>query len=234
MSVEKGFFAKVIISEPNLYAYKDSDPYFKGMVRIQEIQNEDDQYSDFLHLEILKVEECIDKKIGKELIFGDYANVDPLGVQIIKNITKKDPEYDECEKLLNEFQKLHKEAPYVITGRLFGECPEFLSLDKKKMHPRYEIMEEITWTPEEVHSLEEAEIWLLTNHPEYYMGSNISQDCPSGDYLGIPVPGVFTWYEQGTFETIENRKMFAEKILEKILELKKSKQNETGDLERDY
>lgn len=83
-----------------------------------------------------------------------------------------------------------------ITGRQYSEEARYDSWDSEKEFPEYDQIAMDEWKIE-ASSLKEAEEWLAKNHPDMYMGSNIS--CENGDFSAQAVPGNF--YGAGNFET---------------------------------
>ena len=116
------------------------------------------------------------------------------------------------------FQKMHKEAPYQVTGSLYEETPVYMSYDVRKEFPRFpEIKDtEKTWDLADarlrdgsaVDSLGAAEKWMLENHPAYVQGMTITQKCPSGNFMMSAVP--CAEYPQGQYETFEGRMNYAQ------------------------
>ena len=118
-----------------------------------------------------------------------------------------------AEGLYSKFQELHRTSPYRIIGRLYEERPFFADCDKTKAYPSYSQVpgSEKEWKlgVEDAVSIDEASEWLLKNHPDYWMGANIIQECPSGNFSMHAVPGVE--YGRGNHETYAARYRFAEK-----------------------
>ena len=118
-----------------------------------------------------------------------------------------------AESLYSKFQELHRTSPYRIIGRLYEERPFFADWDKTKAYPSYSQVpgSEKEWKlgVEDAVSIDEASEWLLKNHPDYWMGANIIQECPSGNFSMHAVPGVE--YGRGNHETYAARYRFAEK-----------------------
>lgn len=83
-----------------------------------------------------------------------------------------------------------------VTGRRYSEEARFADWDSEKEFPEYDVVAEQTWKIE-AQSLNDAEAWLAQNHPDMFMGSNIS--CENGDFAAMSVPGTF--YGKGYFET---------------------------------
>ena len=83
-----------------------------------------------------------------------------------------------------------------ITGRKYSEEARYAEWDAQKEFPDYDKVAEQEWEIE-ASSVKDAEAWLAKNHPDMYMGSNISSE--NGDFSAQAVPGNF--YGAGNFET---------------------------------
>ena len=87
---------------------------------------------------------------------------------------------------------------------------------------RYADFKDYGWNPQEIcrqkweieaGSTHEAELWLATNHPEYYMGCNIKLD--NGAFYMTAVP--CSEYGEGHYETEEARVAFVRDVIRKEL-----------------
>ena len=111
------------------------------------------------------------------------------------------------------FKEMHRASPYRIVGRLYEESPVFSDWDMEGCFPSYRPVpgSEREWKLDikEAASTNQAAEWLLENHPDYWMGANIIQDCPSGDFSMHAVPCIK--YGRGYHETYAGRYMFAKK-----------------------
>lgn len=83
-----------------------------------------------------------------------------------------------------------------VTGRKYSEEARYAEWDSKKEFPEFDKVAEQEWEIE-VSSLDEATEWLAKNHPDMFMGANISLD--NGDFSAYAVPTNF--YGKGNFET---------------------------------
>ena len=216
-------FYKVAFKDPEVafYSYidvKDVEPYFVGFVHIHDVISEpEDGYTSF-RTDVLKVESFDEHKkafrLGRAPAFGDYINKEPRDIVLLEEVDKSHPMYKECAELFSKFEDLHKNSPYVIHGYVYGETPQYSAWDKEHACPDYELIDEKSWHPENVHSLDDAERWLLENHPDYYMGHTISQQCICGNFRCTPKPG--NYYEDGNFETFANRRKYAQEMANQL------------------
>ena len=98
-----------------------------------------------------------------------------------------------------------------IAGRKYSEEARYASWDSEKKYPMYDEIEKQEWEIE-AKSMDEAEKWLAKNHPDMFMGANIS--CENGDFAAYSVPCGF-WgegnYETQSARTAWVRKTFAPK-----------------------
>jgi len=205
LSENKGFVrASLIDDDAFFYSGGDAKPYWTGLVRVAGCED------DYVKLDILKTEmsEKSNKTFGRLPIEGDY-HTHRFESLTIEELSKDDK--DKCVEYAKAFDDLHKNAPYKIIGRIFSEKPTFYDWDDKKSFPRYKELEDLSkeWSVDSVHSLDDAEKWILQNHPDYYMGCSIVQNCPSGNFLASAIP--CGEYPQGMYETVENRREWAKK-----------------------
>lgn len=203
----KGAFAKVDLIDTREGAIK---PYFSGVVSMNRLPDYDSEY---YSLDVLRVDAADHTQAfghGRDAKQGDYLSAYEGDVMVKEYIGKDHPEYEDCVKLQNEFNNIHKNAPYVVTGRVFADEPD----DPDSRWPRYSITEEKAWKPEDVHSLEDAEKWILKNHPDYYMGYGVHQECPSGAFCASAVP--CGEYPAGMYENAANRRKYAEMRAEQL------------------
>ena len=109
--------------------------------------------------------------------------------------------------------EMHTASPYKITGQLYEERPIFENWDTGKMFPFYrpikDSKKEWKLDPKEVFCVDEASKWLLKNHPDYWMGANIIQECPSGNTSMHDVP--CAKYGAGYYENYAARYRYAKK-----------------------
>lgn len=67
---------------------------------------------------------------------------------------------------------------FVFTGRKYDE--------------NNNVVEEKRFEPVRFESISHAEVWFLTNYPNYYFGGNIKQaNVKNPDFVCIPVPGYY-------------------------------------------
>lgn len=133
------------------------------------------------------------------------------------------PKTPEMDRLYNDFQDMHDNTPYQASGQLYSESPSYRSWDKEHKYPEYEPIEgtKQTWDLSKetlkdgsfIKSLEDAERWVLENHPAYYIGMSAHQDCPSGDVMFGAVPSA---YPEGYRETYENRMKYAQESADRL------------------
>lgn len=91
-----------------------------------------------------------------------------------------------------------------ICGRIYSDEPFFPDWGKDKKFPHYEEESEHLWEVD-CASLDEAEGWLMENHPEAYMGASIVLE--NGDFAMFAVPCLE--YGKGNFETKAARLEYA-------------------------
>lgn len=124
----------------------------------------------------------------------------------------------------HKWQDLHENSPYMVQGRLYSETPEYLPFDPDHSHPQYMPIKETehVWDLTNEHlkdgssikSLEAVEKWMLENHPAYYMGYTVSQQCPSGDFCANTIPG--GGYPEGTDDTFAHRMEYAKSMADSL------------------
>lgn len=96
---------------------------------------------------------------------------------------------------------------YIITGVKYGDEPHYHDWDKKHEFPFFKEIDTQKWTLQ-ANNLDECEMWLLTNHPEYYMGASIVLDSKeTSEFLCTAVPDIT--YGEGMYETMLNRLAYA-------------------------
>ena len=170
------------------------------MTAIVDIRPGDGEWKSAKVLEVIESNENA-LFMGRLPEFGDYASIQ---TGTYEELGMTEEERIRGSELLEQFEEYHKNAPYVAVGHIFSEEPTFSKSDEYHAYPRYEMLEEKEFTlPPEVDSLEKAQLWMAVNHPEYYMGCTISQECRSGNFCAMAVP--CTEYERGMYETKENR-----------------------------
>ena len=182
-----------------------ADPYLEALVKETQKSEPGDEHYHYKVLKILEEDENA-LTLGRIPEFGDYINPRMSCTEILKTqemLTNE--EILEADGLLEEFDNLHKKAPYHIHG-IF--CTEVDDMSAK-------IIEERDFdVPSEINSLEKAEIWLINNHPDYHMGCSISQDCPSGNFMATAIP--CAEYDEKHYKTWEGRRDYAEKRLQEL------------------
>lgn len=87
-----------------------------------------------------------------------------------------------------------------VIGRRYSETAKFYDWDADKEFPYFKKEGEQTWEIE-ADTLSEGRSWLIENHPDMYMGSNVI--CENGDFSCAAVP--CEAYGKGNYETIEAR-----------------------------
>lgn len=184
-------------------------PYLEALVKEMDEEEINSEYGRYKVLEVISSDE--DKlTLGRVPEFGDYISLKKSCTEIVlEQENMSEPDIDKAGQLEKEFDTLHERAPYKIHGSFYDEI--------KDGSWRAELIEDRDFeTPEYVNSLEKAEIWLLENHPDYYMGCSIHQECKSGDFLCTAIPCVE--YEKGLYETWNGRREYAESHLKELLE----------------
>ena len=115
---------------------------------------------------------------------------------------------------------------FVIKGSKYDTSPLYYSWDSKQHYPYYKEIEEREFIPEGITSLNEGELWLLKNYPEYYFGAGIYEEYITEpleeekeqlDFCALAVP---SYYEQ-LFETTDRQYIINELIKNKEKELNK-------------
>ena len=67
---------------------------------------------------------------------------------------------------------------FAITGRKYNESNN--------------VIEEKKFEPQRFESISHAEVWLLSNYPDYYFGGNIMQvNVKTPDLVCVPVPSYY-------------------------------------------
>lgn len=174
-----------------------------------------DTYEGFAAIINKSADQCKEPYVNYALLqdsgkyhMGDYAWFHDKGTKTVF-LTGEQEVF--AESLYSRFQELHRTSPYKIIGRLYDTNPFFADWDTKKAYPSYSPIpgSEIEWKLEEATCIDEASEWLLKNHPDYWMGANIIQECPSGNFSMHAVPCVE--YGRGNYETYAARYRFAEK-----------------------
>ena len=121
------------------------------------------------------------------------------------------------QDLMQNYHALYHQrqtAPFLVTGRLFTEVPKILSggfsyypeiPDSQRV---WDLSKEHLQNGSRIRSVNDAEKWMLENHPAYIFGMLIQQDCPSGDFMATAVPCMS--YPKGMYETLDGRLMYAQ------------------------
>lgn len=186
-----------------------ASPYYKGYVALVDKPGyRDGEYDEYYRLKNLKTD-LADHRLtmgGRDYVNGDWMSVYEDNLFVDEVITKDHPEYAKCQALEKQFDDMHAQAPYEIRGVVYDVTPTYYDWDKDRIHPNYECIEEKTWNPKDVHSLEDCEKWILKNHPDYYMGYSAQQKCPSGDFCCGAIPSA---YGREYCETYDARRKYA-------------------------
>lgn len=95
-----------------------------------------------------------------------------------------------------------------IIGRKYSDTATYGDWDTEKEFPTFAKVAEQTWEIE-AETLDEAEGWLIENHPDMYMGASII--CENGDFSCIAVP--CSEYGEGNYETTATRIDFVRRML---------------------
>ena len=191
----------------------DSDFYF-----------DNDQY---LSLCVLDGKTEKNDESNVDIGMGSYFNCRLDNIQSFEKL-------DTTPELLNlkdEFNRIHEESPYKVIGRLFESDSFEESLNENTFFKRYEEIanSEKEWDLKDavlndgskINSLDKCRMWMLENHPDYYMGMNAMQQCKSGDFLCMAVP--CGEYQKGYYETFANRLKYAQQEADRLgVELGKS------------
>lgn len=202
VSADKPVYADVDLQHSR---YPDiSGPYWSGVVAIS--GGKDDRVGiTFIEDGDFDRENNLDFKGPK---IGDIVWVDRADISV-NNI------FDETASLRKKYdavQKMHENTPYTISGCEYSDTPTYYAWDKNQEFPKYDMLPETkqTFTPpvSEVASLEDAEKWMIRNHPELYMGMSAHQDCPGGNFMVLAVPGAGN-YPEGTYENRAARIAYA-------------------------
>lgn len=208
-------YRKVIVYDENLVEeskyYNESTPNAYATILAKLVNS--DIHTDIVSYNVLKVlnQDLSNKLMGRGLEFGDYLNI-KKGYFIDTNLSPE--EIKQCEILDKKFEKLHKDAPYKIIGSIYSENPTYYDWDSNKKFPNFEEIKREEWMPDNVHSLDDCEKWILENHPSYYMGFSATQQCPSGNFRMGAVP--CGEYPKGRYETIKGRELYAKERAEKL------------------
>ena len=87
-----------------------------------------------------------------------------------------------------------------ITGRRYNGEATYPKWDEMRRYPEYQETEETEWEIDGIDLLDGYK-WLAENHPDMFMGANIS--CENGDFACLAVP-CGEW-GRGNFETMDAR-----------------------------
>lgn len=129
------------------------------------------------------------------------------------------------QKKYEEVQRMYAEAPWEVRGCLYSDTPVYMSYDKSHKFPHYDSLEETSsvWNlanerlqdGRPIRSMDEAEQWLLENHPDFLMGSCITQvgvPSPSFRASAVPCPE----YPEGCYESYEGRRDYALRVAARL------------------
>ncbi|MBP3781710.1 MAG: hypothetical protein J6I68_00515 [Butyrivibrio sp.] len=168
---------------------------------------DDDEFTSYKVLEVIESDEN-QLTLGRIPEFGDYISLRNSCTEIVQAEEDMTPyRLNAAKELEEKFDALHRNAPYHIHGIFFEELGGDKSIPK--------ILEEKDFeAPEWVKSLEDAEIWMLETHPDYYMGCTIAQRCNCGDFLATAMP--CAEYDKKDYETWEGRRNYAQRKLNEL------------------
>ena len=141
---------------------------------------------------------------SRPLQFGDFLvkSADELENMVVVSGA-------EAERLYQNCIDLHENAPYIASGCLYTDQPigryaEYGSIPGSEK--TWNLKDERLQDGSPIKSLDDGEKWILENHPAYYVGCGVHQDCPSGDIKFQCVPRA---YGEGAFENVANRWTYA-------------------------
>lgn len=110
------------------------------------------------------------------------------------------------------------DTEFIIEGAKYDTSPQYYQWDNKKMYPYYKEVEKKIFTPKGITSLNEAELWLLENEPEYYFGASIFEqykmepvDKEALDFSFIAIP---SYYE--TIYDTTNRQDIIKQLIKEV------------------
>lgn len=125
---------------------------------------------------------CVILQNNGEYRLGDHAVFRHGDVKIT---VLDDDQKARADVLYQRSWEMYAASPYKIIGQLYEENPTFEDWDTEKAFPFYLPVKgskkEWRLDPKEVFNVDGASKWLLKNHPDYWMGANIIQECPSGN-----------------------------------------------------
>ena len=200
----KNNFKKIDIYDRNyvndaIYYKNPIKPYMTALVQ-QLPQNDPDYLPKYRILKVLNTNSEY-KEFGG---MPEFGNIVSSGMEQSKEYKLTEDEYNDCKNLLREYNDLRASASWEISGTFYAELKE------GQEYFEIEPLDKQDWSlnpyTEEIHNLEDVENWMLTNHPDYYMGCSISHNVPSGDFVGHSVPS--PEYSNGQWETWEGRREY--------------------------
>ena len=203
-------FFKLDVYDMELYWDNDKNlngikPYMQALA--QKLPAYDgDEYIYYRVLDVIN-ENSDYKFIGRMPVFGDIVSVHPDCAKYY-DLTEND--YKRCEKFLDKYVDMRNSAPWKITGRFYDQ------LKSGQKYYEIEQLQEESWQVDRldgIKSLEDAENWLLMNHPDFYMGASISHAIPSGDFIALAVP--CAEYPDDEWETWEGRREYVKSLAAK-------------------
>lgn len=158
-------------------------------------------------------------KLTKDDMFNEYQKYDWMNVPA-KSLSAEILEpTDDLKAEYQKFMDMHKNAPFIVTGKICDDYPSYSEWDKDQLFPQYGVVEgtEEEWTVPvgtplsdgtKVLTVEDIEKWMLENHPAYIQGFMARQDVPSGSFMVTPEPS--GEYGVGMFEDYDARREYAQ------------------------
>lgn len=150
---------------------------------IAALVGKDDEYASYAVLDINKYINRLTGEEGK-LRVGDYISVDEDYETFLFEEPFYQEELDGIKEMYNAFVYMHTTAPYTVKGYRYSE-------EKDEVTGRYKEIESVVLYEGQFDTLKSAEQWLFENYPSYYIGSSISQNCPSGSFSVCACPEYF-------------------------------------------
>ena len=89
---------------------------------------------------------------------------------------------------------------YRVVGTITSDEASYMKWDTEhKLFPTYRIIDKVDLGIHDFDSLDDAELWLLNNHPENYFGANIVS-TENSDFMCIATKEYFMYNEEGEIE----------------------------------
>ena len=102
--------------------------------------------------------------------------------------------------------EVNPKVTFLVTGRVFDSTPTVTNEDGRKNIEYKNVVATERWRVP-AKDFGQAEHWLISTHPDYYMGATIEQEGNEHAKMEIPRPGN-RYYDDGEYESVENRRNY--------------------------